>query len=213
MLLAGATGGEAPSHAVCIQGGWLFLPAAGQQHMPVAVIVAGRRCRRRGTSFDACRLHPLVLRCMPLARTAAGRGGRRRGTSACGLHPLFLAGAAGGSSPLHAVCIQWCWKLPPLARRKHMPLACSVAGRRCRRRSTSFDACRFPPLLLPGAAGCETPACCLHPLLRRRIPLACSVAGWRCRRRGASACGLHPLFLAGAAGGRAPSHAGCIQFC
>ena len=101
---------------------------------------------------------------MPFASIVAGRSCRFRGIDACRLHPVLLAGVAGGEASSHAVCIHCCWQELPVARHQRMPLASVAAGRSCRWRG--FDACRLRPLLLAGAAGGEASAhaVCIHRL-------------------------------------------------
>ena len=140
---------------------------------------------------------------MPWASIVAGRSCRRRGLSACRMKALLSAGAAVGAEQAHAPCIHCCWQELPPARPQHMPLACIVAGRSCRRRGTS--ACRLH-------AACMH--CCwqvLPPAWHQRTLLASIVAGRSCRRRGTSTRRWHPLWLAGAAAGEATAHAACMH--
>jgi hypothetical protein len=58
-LRAAAAAGEASARFAAIHCYWQELPPARSQRMWPACIVAGRSCRRRGTS--AGRLHPLLL--------------------------------------------------------------------------------------------------------------------------------------------------------
>jgi hypothetical protein len=70
---------------------------------------------------------------MQFAAIVPGRSCRRRGFVACRLHAVWRACAAGGEAPAHAVGSHRSWQELPAARLRRMPLACSVAGRRCRR--------------------------------------------------------------------------------
>ena len=75
----------------------------------------------------------------------------RRGIITCRLHPLFLAGAAGGEVSPQAVSINSFWQELPAASLRCMALAASVSGRSCRRRG--FNACRLHPLFWQEFAG------------------------------------------------------------
>ena len=242
LLLAGAAAGEEPAHAACMHCCWQVLPPAWHQRTLLASIVAGRSCRRRGTSTR--RWHPLLL-----AGAAAGETTAHAACMHCCCQVLPVARlrrmpfasivAAAGEAPAHAACMHCCGQVLPLSRHRRVTFASSVAGRRCRRRDLSV--CRLHAFLLAGAAAFEASAhavyiqCCwqeLPPARPQRMPLACIVAGRSGRRRGLSACRLQPIFagrscqrhgfgacrllplmLAGAAAGEAPAHAACMHGC
>ena len=117
LLFAGASDGEASSHAARIHGYPQELLMARHRCLPLASIAVCRRCRLRG--IGACCLHPWLFagaaegeasshtcclqalpltrhRVMPLASTVACRCCRLRGIRPCRLHPLLLAGGAEG---------------------------------------------------------------------------------------------------------------------
>ena len=176
-------------HALC-QGG---LPPARHKRVPLASSVAGRSCRRRGTS--SCRWHAVL-----------GRSCRFRGIDTCRSHPVWLVGAAAGEASAYAACIHGCWQELPSARHQQLLLASIVAGRSCRRRGLS--ACRKHCCWqeLPPASLQELP-----PARPQRMPLACIVVGRNGRLRGLSACRLHPLLLAGVAACELQADAPCIH--
>ncbi len=172
LLSAGAAVGAEQAHALGIHRCWQELPPARPQHTPLACIVAGRSCRRRGTR--TCRLHPALL-----AGAAAGEASahaarmhrcwqerRRRGLNACRLQQIL------------------CWQELPEARLRRMPCASVDVGRCCRRRG--FIAFRLHAWLLAGAAAGEVlvNAACSHccwqerpSASNERMPLASIGAG------------------------------------
>ena len=108
ILLAGAARGTASAHSVGFHRGWLVLPPARPQRMPLACRVAGRSGRRRvqplllaGAAVGKQRAHapcihwgwqekpPVQPQHMLLAGIVAGRGGRRRKASRARRNPLY----------------------------------------------------------------------------------------------------------------------------
>ena len=159
LFSAGVVGGGASPHAACIQCCWWDLPAARPRRMPLVFLVFSRTYQGGASTHVVCipcfwlELPAARLRCMPLASIVSGRSCRRRGFDAWRLHPVLLAGAAGGEASTHGACIRCFWQELPAARLRRMPLASSVAGMRCRRRG--LVACRMHPGLLERAAGGE----------------------------------------------------------
>ena len=109
LRLAGAAAGLASAHAAGIHRGLQGPPPARYQHRPLASIVAGRSCRRRG--HEACGWHALWLSGAASGAASAHascihRCGCRRATGARRLHPLFRAGPAIFKASTFAACIQ-----------------------------------------------------------------------------------------------------------
>ena len=173
ILLAGAARGMASAHSVCFHRGWLVLPPARPQRMPLACSVAGRSGRRRvkpllltGAAVGKQRAHapcihwgwqekpPVQPQHMLLACIVAGRGGRRRKASRARRSP--------------------CTKEPCGSRQGGAPVPRGLADR-----GMAEPLYRVHKLFLAGAAFCLAGAAGAN---NERRPLASIVAGRGSRR-------------------------------
>ena len=152
---------EASVHAACTHGCSQVLPRARHHRIPLASIVACRRCRLRG--IGACRLHRLLAagvaaceasvhaacthcrsqalprvrhQCIRVASIVVRRSCRQRGIRACRLHLLSLAGVAACEAPAHAACNHCRSQELPVAGHPRMLLASIVVRRSCWRASS-----------------------------------------------------------------------------